>query len=78
MLNEFFHNVCELDLVFNFYKVMGGYIINALVAYQAVSTTTTQVFYGQKCKIFTGSPMGGHTRYIYIHIQTLRQAHIQL
>ena len=21
MLNEFFHNVCELDLVFNFYKV---------------------------------------------------------
>ena len=22
MLNEFFHNVCELDLVFNFYKVL--------------------------------------------------------
>lgn len=21
VLNEFFHNVCELDLVFNFYKV---------------------------------------------------------
>lgn len=21
MLNEYFHNVCELDLVFNFYKV---------------------------------------------------------
>ena len=23
VLNEFFHNVCELDLVFNFYKVSG-------------------------------------------------------
>ena len=22
VLNEYFHNVCELDLVFNFYKVM--------------------------------------------------------
>ena len=22
VLNEFFHNVCELDLVFNFYKVI--------------------------------------------------------
>ena len=22
VLNEFFHNVCELDLVFNFYKVL--------------------------------------------------------
>lgn len=21
VLNEYFHNVCELDLVFNFYKV---------------------------------------------------------
>ena len=25
MLNEYFHNVCELDLVFNFYKVSLGY-----------------------------------------------------
>ena len=24
VLNEYFHNVCELDLVFNFYKV--GYL----------------------------------------------------
>ncbi|NXA44047.1 AP2S1 protein, partial [Eudromia elegans] len=23
VLNEYFHNVCELDLVFNFYKVPG-------------------------------------------------------
>lgn len=23
VLNEYFHNVCELDLVFNFYKVRG-------------------------------------------------------
>ena len=22
VLNEYFHNVCELDLVFNFYKVL--------------------------------------------------------
>uniref|UniRef100_A0A8V0YAC5 AP complex subunit sigma n=1 Tax=Gallus gallus TaxID=9031 RepID=A0A8V0YAC5_CHICK len=24
VLNEYFHNVCELDLVFNFYKNLGG------------------------------------------------------
>lgn len=24
VLNEYFHNVCELDLVFNFYKVWRG------------------------------------------------------
>lgn len=27
VLNEYFHNVCELDLVFNFYKVKNLYII---------------------------------------------------
>ncbi len=26
VLNEFFHNVCELDLVFNFYKVSASYL----------------------------------------------------
>lgn len=25
VLNEYFHNVCELDLVFNFYKVGTGF-----------------------------------------------------
>jgi len=27
VLNEYFHNVCELDLVFNFYKVLKDTII---------------------------------------------------
>ena len=26
VLNEYFHNVCELDLVFNFYKVSLAYL----------------------------------------------------
>ena len=26
VLNEYFHNVCELDLVFNFYKVSIGHM----------------------------------------------------
>lgn len=29
VLNEYFHNVCELDLVFNFYKV-NSRVVNAL------------------------------------------------
>ena len=29
VLNEFFHNVCELDLVFNFYKVSVGGVSSA-------------------------------------------------
>ncbi len=28
VLNEYFHNVCELDLVFNFYKVCTGKLKN--------------------------------------------------
>ena len=28
VLNEYFHNVCELDLVFNFYKVCPNIIVS--------------------------------------------------
>ena len=31
VLNEFFHNVCELDLVFNFYKVNNMSILSTLL-----------------------------------------------
>ena len=30
VLNEFFHNVCELDLVFNFYKVNSMSVLSTL------------------------------------------------
>ena len=30
--DSFFDNVCELDLVFNFYKVRGGSLINCIIA----------------------------------------------
>ena len=33
VLNEYFHNVCELDLVFNFYKV--GTFINIITLIHA-------------------------------------------
>ena len=32
VLNEFFHNVCELDLVFNFYKVNNMSVLSTLFA----------------------------------------------
>lgn len=32
VLNEYFHNVCELDLVFNFYKVIFDYCLNNLLS----------------------------------------------
>ena len=31
VLNEYFHNVCELDLVFNFYKVSIGQYLDKRV-----------------------------------------------
>ena len=37
VLNEFFHNVCELDLVFNFYKV-GVLCLNAVSYHKKQST----------------------------------------
>ena len=40
MLNEYFHNVCELDLVFNFYKVSPGYPENT----QKITELSLQVY----------------------------------
>ena len=40
VLNEYFHNVCELDLVFNFYKVTTTDNLSSFVNNIAVPNTT--------------------------------------
>ena len=44
VLNEYFHNVCELDLVFNFYKVRKNIPKNWLIRYSQVYTVVDEMF----------------------------------